>query len=59
MKTFGFSYNSDIIRSITNVFLSVIEDVDSHLGAHLKEIPNNQVLSPETIARGLKELTSN
>jgi hypothetical protein len=60
VKTFGFSY-SDIIRNLTNVFLSggdVIEDVSSHLGAHLKEIPNNQVPSPDTIGRGLKELTT-
>lgn len=60
VKTFGFSY-SDIIRNLTNVFLSggdVIEDVSSHLGVHLKEIPNNQVPSPDTIARGLKELTT-
>ncbi len=60
VKTFGFSY-SDIIRNLTNVFLSggdVIEDVGSHLGTHLKEIPNNQVPSPDTIIRGLKELTT-
>jgi len=36
----GYSY-SDIFRNLTNVYLSggdVIEDVSSHLGAHLKEI---------------------
>jgi hypothetical protein len=60
VRTAGFSY-SDIIRNLTNVFLSggdVIEDVSSHLGTHLKEIPNNQVPSPDTISRGLKELTT-
>jgi hypothetical protein len=56
----GYSY-SEIIRNLSNVFLSggdVIEDVSSHLGTHLKEIPNNNVPSPDTIQRGLKELTT-
>jgi hypothetical protein len=60
VKYAGYSY-SEIIRNLTNVFLSggdVIEDVSSHLGTHLKEIPNNNVPSPDTIQRGLKELTT-
>ncbi len=60
VKFTGYSY-SEIIRNLTNVFLSggnVIEDVSSHLGTHLKEIPNNNVPSPDTIQRGLKELTT-
>lgn len=60
VKYAGYSY-SDIIRNLTNVFLSggnVIEDISTHLGAHLKEIPNNNVPSPDTIQRGLKELTT-
>jgi hypothetical protein len=60
VKYAGYSY-SEIIRNLTNVFLSggdVIEDVSSHLGKHLKEIPNNNVPSPDTIQRGLKELTT-
>ena len=60
VKYAGYSY-SEIIRSLTNVFLSggdVIEDVSSHLGKHLKEIQNNNVPSPDTIQRGLKELTT-
>jgi len=60
VKYVGFSY-SDIIRNMTNVFLSggdVIEDIGSHLNAHLKEIPNNKVPSPDTVLRGLKELTT-
>jgi hypothetical protein len=60
VKYTGYSY-SEIIRSLTNVFLSggdVIEDVNSHLGTHLKGIPNNNVPSPDTIQRGLKELTT-
>jgi len=46
---------------LCNVFLSggdVIEDVSTHLGTHLKDIPNNNVPSPDTILRGLKELTT-
>jgi len=60
VKYTGFSY-SDIIRNLCNVFLSggdVIEDVQTHLGLHLKEIPNNNVPSPDTILRGLTELTT-
>ena len=60
VKYTGYSY-SEIIRNLTNVFLSgggVIEDVGTHLGQHLKEIPNNNVPSPDTIQRGLKELST-
>jgi len=60
VKYAGFSY-SDIIRNLTNVFLrggDVIEDISTHLGSHLKELPNNNVPSPDTILRGLKELTT-
>ena len=60
VKYTGYSY-SEIIRNLTNVFLSggdVIEDVGSHLGIHLKEIPKNNVPSPDTIQRGLKELST-
>ena len=60
VKYAGYSY-SEIIRNLSNVFLSggdVIEDVSSHLGAHLKDIPNNNVPSPDTIQRGLKELST-
>lgn len=60
VKYAGYSY-SDIIRNLTNVFLSggdVIEDIGTHLSSHLKEIPKNNVPSPDTILRGLKELTT-
>lgn len=60
VKYAGYSY-SDIIRNLTNVFLSggdVIEDIGSHLSTHLKEIPNNKVPSPDTVLRGLKELST-
>ncbi len=61
VKTLGYSY-SDIFRNLTNVFLSggsVIEDINSHLREHLKDIPNNAVPSADTVLRGLKELTTN
>lgn len=60
VKYVGYSY-SDIIRNLSNVFLSggdVIEDIGTHLGSHLKEIPNNEVPSLDTVGRGLKELTT-
>ncbi len=60
VKYAGYSY-SDIIRNMTNVFLSggdVIEDIGTHLKAHLKDIPNNNVPSPDTVLRGLKELST-
>ena len=60
VKTIGFDY-SDIIRNLTNVFFSggdVIEDISTHLGEHLKMIPGNNVPSPDTVLRGIKELTT-
>lgn len=35
----------------------VIEDLNTHFGEHLKNIPNNKVPSPSTIIRGVSELT--
>lgn len=60
VKYAGYSY-SDIFRNLTNVFLSggnVIEDISTHLGGHLKEIPDNSVPSPDTVLRGFTELTT-
>jgi len=54
-----YSY-SDIIRNLSNVFISggdVIEDIGTHLGIYLKAIPDNNVPSPDTASRGLKELS--
>ncbi|MCK5906552.1 MAG: IS1380 family transposase, partial [Flavobacteriales bacterium] len=59
VKTFGFKY-SDIIKNLTNVFMSggdVIEDLNTHFGEHLKNIPDNKVPSPTTVIRGINELT--
>lgn len=57
---FGYQY-SDIIRNLTNVFFSggdCIEDISGNLGEHLKSIPNNSVPSPDTVSRGIQELSS-
>jgi hypothetical protein len=60
VKLFGYQY-SDIIKNLTNVFLSggdCVEDIGTHLGEHLKTIPGNNVPSPDTVLRGLKELST-
>ena len=60
VKTFGYQY-SEIFRNLANVFLSggdCIEDIGAHLGEHLKAIPKNNVPSPDTLLRGIKELTT-
>ncbi len=60
VKTIGYSY-SDIIRNLTNVFLSggnCAEDIQTHLGVHLKAIPDNNVPSADTVLRGIKELST-
>lgn len=59
VKTIGFDY-SEIFRNLSNVFFSggdVIEDISTHLGEHLQMIPGNNVPSPDTVLRGIKELT--
>jgi len=60
VKTVGYQY-SEIFRNLTNVFLSggdVIEDINTHLGEHLKSIPGNNVPSADTVLRAIKELTT-
>ncbi len=60
VSLFGYQY-SDIIKNLTNVFLSggdCIEDIDANLGEHLKTIPSNNVPSPDTVLRGIKELST-
>ncbi len=57
VRTSGFDY-SEILRNLSNVFLSgggVIEDISTHLGEHLKMIPGNNVPSPDTVLRAIKE----
>ena len=59
VKFFGYQY-SEIFRNLTNVFISggnCIEDIDTHLKSHLTTIPNNSTPSPDTIIRGIKELS--
>ncbi len=60
VKTVGFSY-SEITRNFTNAFCSggsCREDIQTHLGKHLKSIPENIVPSADTTLRGIKELTT-
>lgn len=60
VELFGYQY-SDIIRNLTNVFLcggDCIEDISGNLGKHLKSIPNNCVPSPDTLSRGIVELST-
>jgi len=60
VKEGGYSY-SDIIKNFLNVFYSggdCAEDIQTHLGKHLKSIPNNHVPSADTILRGIKELAT-
>lgn len=60
VKTIGFSY-SDIIKTQFNIFYSggdCAEDIQTHLGKHLKSIPGNHVPSADTILRGIKELST-
>jgi hypothetical protein len=60
VKTVGYSY-SDIIKNLFNVFYSggnCAEDIQSHLGNHLKSILENDVPSADTILRGIKELST-
>lgn len=60
VKTTGYRY-SDIIKNLCNVFYSggnCAEDIQSHLGNHLKSIPDNRVPSADTILRGIKELST-
>jgi hypothetical protein len=59
VKTVRYSY-SDIIKNYVNIFYcggNCAEDIQSHLGQHLKSIPDNSVPSADTILRGIKELT--
>ncbi len=60
VKTVGFLY-SDIIKNLCNVFFSggdCAEDIQTHLGKHLKSIPSNHVPSADTILRGIKEVAT-
>jgi hypothetical protein len=60
VKTVGGFY-SDILKNLFSVFYSGCsraEDVQTHLGNHLKTIPGNSVPSADTILHGIKELQS-
>ena len=54
----GYSY-SDIFRGWFDLFFcggDCAEDIQLHLGDHLKKIPENPVPSADTLLRGIKEL---
>jgi len=60
VKTVGFSY-SDIIKNLSSVFYcggNCAEDLQTHLGKHLKLIPDNRVPSADTVLRGIKQLST-
>lgn len=51
VKAVDFSY-SDIIKNLSNVFYGgsdCAEDIQTHLGKHLKPIPGNSIPSADTI----------
>lgn len=55
----GYQY-SEIIRNLSNVFISggdSIEDINTYLKEHLQTIPSNRVPSPDTVLRGINELS--
>ena len=58
VKTVGYSY-SDILKNLLSVFYcggNCAEDIQIHLGQHLKSIPGNKVPSADTVLRGIIEL---
>jgi uncharacterized protein Veg len=60
VKANGFSY-SDIFTNHLAIFFNggdCTEDVNEHLGEHLRNIRGMQVCSPDTILRGIKELAT-
>ena len=61
-RLIGYQY-SEIIRNLSNTFLAGgdhIEDINNeHLKKHLEIIPDNNVPSPDTVLRGLTELSVN
>lgn len=56
---FGYQY-SEIISSLFWVYYcggDHIEDIGKHLGSHLELRPNTRIPSPDTLLRGIKELS--
>jgi hypothetical protein len=56
----GYQY-SDIFRGWLDLFFcggDCAEDIKLHFGAHLKQIPGNAVPSPDTLLRGVQELSA-
>jgi len=49
-----------MLRNLTNVFLNgddVIEDINTHLGKHIKIIPDNKVTSANTVKQTINKPT--
>jgi len=60
VKYVGFGY-SDILMNHLAIFLNggdCSEDIQEHLGGHLKEVRGLSVCSADTILRGIKELAT-
>ena len=60
VKTVGYQY-SEIIRNMANTYISggdCIEDIGGNLAYDLKSIPGNNVPSPDTVLRGINELST-
>lgn len=58
-KTIGYQY-SEIISSLFCIFYcggDCIEDIGTHLGSHLELRLNTRIPSPDTLQRGIKELS--
>ena len=57
--TYGYQY-SDILSSVFYTYYcggDHVEDIGHHLGAHLKLRPDTRIPSPDTVLRGIKELS--
>jgi len=60
IKNFGYQY-SDIITSLFHIYYcggDHIEDIGKHLGEYLEYKPGVRIPSPDTVLRGIKELST-
>lgn len=58
-STIGYQY-SEIISSLFWIYYcggDYIEDIGTHLGSHVELRPNTRIPSPDTLLRGIKELS--
>ena len=56
----GFDYSHILLNQLAVYFTGgdCTEDINEHLGAHLKQVKGMQVCSADTILRGIKELST-